>query len=170
LDPDLKWQPSPLPHSVKCFEIIDSTTLLNHWARYVLDHPTEFPSLKRVVLYCDKLTIPLQPDTRLRPEPEHVGDGGVEACVHPTEAMPNEHDHEPNPVSASSDGSTDYGELSDFESDYDEDDDGDYDSDDELNSENRKLDMEGLEVWEELQKAGVELVVNFQRDQGWRDT
>ncbi|KAF2451901.1 hypothetical protein P171DRAFT_515824 [Karstenula rhodostoma CBS 690.94] len=60
------FRPTPLPQTIESVEIIDSTRALNHWARYVLDHPGEYPNLKQVVLWCDRKQVPLGPEDRYR--------------------------------------------------------------------------------------------------------
>ncbi|KAF2126725.1 hypothetical protein P153DRAFT_368788 [Dothidotthia symphoricarpi CBS 119687] len=60
--------PCLLPPSIEIVEVIDSTRMLNHWAKYVLMHRHQFPSLKQVVLWCDRLPTPLIQDQRFRQE------------------------------------------------------------------------------------------------------
>jgi hypothetical protein len=146
LDPELNWRLSPLLRSVECLEIIDSTSRLNHWARYVPDLPTEFPRLKRVVLWCDRLSVPLEFDTRLQPEPNHTGIVSLEVCSGPAEVTLNEHDGEQNQVSISGNGVTNGRGLLEYESVHDEHDDIDYESDNELIPEHRTLDIKGIEA------------------------
>jgi hypothetical protein len=60
----------------------------------------------------------------------------------------------------------------DAESDDDEGDDVDYDTDSEPEEnipEELKLDGEADEVWEDLQRSGIEVVVHSKQDRGWRD-
>jgi len=52
------WQPAPLPENVEELGVIDSTRLLNHFARHVLEYPSEYPNLKRISLWCERLAIP----------------------------------------------------------------------------------------------------------------
>lgn len=48
----------PLPQTVKSADIINSIRALNHWVKCVLDHPSEHPNLKIIVLWCDKFFFP----------------------------------------------------------------------------------------------------------------
>ncbi|KAF1965987.1 hypothetical protein BU23DRAFT_560679 [Bimuria novae-zelandiae CBS 107.79] len=65
-----QFEPTLLPSSVESIEIIDSTRALNRWARYVLELPEEYPSLKIIVLWCDTHTDPFVDDDRIRPSGE----------------------------------------------------------------------------------------------------
>jgi hypothetical protein len=160
LDSALRWSPYPLPDAIEVLEIIDSTRLLNHWARCVLEHPAEYPNLKRVVLWCDRLSEPLATDVRLRKQLDSDGASSDERGNQSTVQQLDNDEHDPG----------------DAESDDDEGDDVGYDTDGELDSEPEqnipeelKLDDEGDEVWEDLQMSGIEVVVHFKQDRGWRD-
>jgi hypothetical protein len=163
LDSDFHWSPYPLPGVLEVVEIIDSTRILNHWARYVLEHPAEYPNLKKIVLWCDRLSVPLSSDGRLRQRAEFIN------------ALPDAGSEQPttrdsgDDVSDSEDGGIDDDEGN---SENQSEDDGDAESDTEMEEmipEDYKLDDEGDEAWEQLQEAGIEVVVYFKQDRGWRD-
>jgi hypothetical protein len=60
------FRPISLPQTVESVEVIDSTRALNHWARYVLENPGEYPKLKQVVLWCDRNQVPLASESQHR--------------------------------------------------------------------------------------------------------
>lgn len=129
--------------------VIDSTRLLNHFARHVLECPSEYPNLKRISLWCDRLAIPLAPDPRLR----------------------QIHDSVDPPVAQ---------EISRSSEDDQDDVDDPYNSQrffhrldrglEEPIEEEDKLEDEDDRIWDELQRAGIEVVINFKQDRGWRHT
>jgi hypothetical protein len=152
LDSALRWSPYPLPDAIEVLEIIDSTRLLNHWARYVLEHPAEYPNLKRVVLWCDRLSVPLATDVRLRTQLDFDGASSDERSDQSTVQQLDNDEHDPGDAESDDDEGVDVG--------YDTD--GELDSEPEENiPEEHELDDEGDEVWEDLQRSGIEVVVHF---------
>ncbi|KAH4929521.1 hypothetical protein HBI79_121590 [Parastagonospora nodorum] len=140
LNPSLQWQPTPLPKTVQEVGIVDSTQLLDHWARHVLEYPSQYPNLERVVLWCDRLSVPLAPDARLRQFHESVDSSAVQQ----TNSYLLDDDH----LDYLSEGYN--REMV------------------ETVPEELKLEDKDDGVWDELQRAGIDVVINFKQDQGWR--
>ncbi|KAH7355999.1 hypothetical protein BKA66DRAFT_574896 [Pyrenochaeta sp. MPI-SDFR-AT-0127] len=138
------WRPARLPLTVEIVEVIDSTRALNNWAKYVLDHPLEFPSLTRIVLWCDRLAVPLAPDKRIRYDETMHGatDDGLQ---HDTLTPLHQDDDYINEYDSGIDGVI--GLVPDYSILYEV----------------------GDEVWEQLRLASIELVIHFKQEQGWRD-
>jgi hypothetical protein len=112
------------------------------------------------VLWCDRLSVPLATDVRLRKQLDSDGASSDEHGNQSTVQQLNNDEHDPG----------------DAESDDDEGDDVGYDTDGELDSEPEhnipeelKLDDEGDEVKEDLQMSGIEFVVHLKQGRGWRD-
>lgn len=136
-----QWRPVSLPSSVESVEVIDSSRALNCWAKYVLEHPLEFPSLSRVVLWCDRLAVPLSPDDRLKYDEHEGGVGDDTVRLENPAHLPQGEDE--------------------------------YDVHSQISvwtlPDDMKLDDVGDAVWEQLRLAGIDLIVHFKQDQGWRD-
>lgn len=64
-----------LPSTIEIVEIIDSTRLLNAWAKYVLESKARLPHLRRIVLWCDRELAPLVSDNVLREIPSWYDPG-----------------------------------------------------------------------------------------------
>ncbi|KAH3999176.1 hypothetical protein HBI56_081540 [Parastagonospora nodorum] len=143
------WRPAPLPENVEEVGVIDSTRILNHWARYVLEYPSEYPNLKRISLWCDRLAISLSPDPRLRQ-------------VHDSVDHPVAQD-----TSRSSEESPDDVEDPYFSERFFHRLDRDLE---EAIEEEDKLGDEDDRIWDELQRAGIEVVINLKQNRGWRHT
>jgi hypothetical protein len=122
-----------LPSTIEVVEIIDSTRLLNGWAKCVLEGKDQLPNLRRIVLWCNHETEPLVPDKKLRKIPSWYDP----ACGR------NPRDVEREKMLRQQ------GQL-DLEVAF-----------------GAPYDWVGDEIWNELQEAGIEIVIGEGR-KGWR--
>lgn len=141
-----------IPASIESIEIIDSSVCLNEWAAHVLDNPQEYPHLKRVVLWCDKLPNVLGRDYAF--EEDHIigvnqnlGKGKVnyddwaEMAYFQLSMMKpylGRMDHVPLDDSTREDM-------------------------------NREWALRKQDVWGRMQSAGIEVIFKTDRQQGWRE-